>query len=324
MWAQTLSGPFRFEQVEVAAPDPASLAPGHVLLAPRAGGICGSDLPNFRGGLWPHPAAEDGWGATRAPGFPMHEVVGEVVASRHPAHSRGDLVVGWASMFDAIAEFVVTDGDGLAGYDPALPATTAVMLQPLACVLYAVEQLGDVSGQRVAVIGQGPIGLLFSAVLADRGATRVTGVDPVDRSDVAGVFAVDEVVTARAERWAAALPEADRPSVVVEAVGHQVSTLQPALDAVAAGGQVFYFGVPDDPVYPFDMMTFLRKNLTLRSGIALERRRVLAEAGAFLAAHPALREAYVTHVHPVADVEAAFTAAIAPRPGQLKIAVDMT
>ncbi|SHG24243.1 zinc-binding dehydrogenase [Geodermatophilus nigrescens] len=324
MWAQTLRGPFRFEQVEVAAPDPAALPPGHVLLAPRAGAICGSDLPNFRGGVWPHPAAEDGWGATRAPGFPMHEVAGEVVASRHPDHSPGDLVVGWASMFDAIAELVVTDGEGLAPYDPSLAPSTAVLLQPLACVLYAVEQLGDVTGQSVAVIGQGPIGLLFSSVLKARGAARVTGVDPVDRGDVAGVFGVDETVTARAERWAARLSDADRPSVVVEAVGHQVSTLQPALDAAAPGAQVFYFGVPDDPVYPFDMMTFLRKNLTLRSGVALERRRVLAAAGEFLAAHPELREGYVTHVHPVADVEAAFTAAISPRPGQLKIAVDMT
>jgi threonine dehydrogenase-like Zn-dependent dehydrogenase len=232
--------------------------------------------------------------------------------------------VGWASLFDGMAELVVTDGDGLARYDTGLPATTAVLLQPLACVLYAVEQLGDVSGRTVAVIGQGPIGLLFSHVLKARGAARVTGVDPVDRSDVASAFGVDETVTARAERWAAALSDADRPSVVVEAVGHQVSTLQPALDAVAFGGQLFYFGVPDDPIYPFDMMTFLRKNLTLRSGVTLERRRVLADAGTYLAAHPGLREGYVTSVQPIADVQAAFSAAIAPRPGQLKIVLDMT
>ena len=150
------------------------------------------------------------------------------------------------------------------------------------------------------------------------------GVDPVDRSDVASAFGVDETVTARAERWAARLSDAERPSVVVEAVGHQISTLHPALDAAAFGGQVFYFGVPDDPIYPFDMMTFLRKNLTLRSGVALERRRVLTDAGAYLAAHPRLQDGYVTHVHPVSDVQAAFSAAIAPRPGQLKIAIDMT
>ncbi|WP_217638009.1 hypothetical protein [Geodermatophilus poikilotrophus] len=51
---------------------------------------------------------------------------------------------------------------------------------------------------------------------------------------------------------------------------------------------------------------------------------MLADAGTYLAEHPALRDAYVTDVHPVVDVEAAFSAALAPRPGQLKIAVDMT
>ena len=51
---------------------------------------------------------------------------------------------------------------------------------------------------------------------------------------------------------------------------------------------------------------------------------VALDAGAYLAERPELRDSYVTHVHPVADVEAAFGAAIAPRPGQLKIAVDMT
>ena len=90
------------------------------------------------------------------------------------------------------------------------------------------------------------------------------------------------------------------------------------------GGQVFYFGVPDDSIYPFGMMTFLRKNLTLRSGVTLERRRVLADAGSYLTAHPGLQDCHVSHVHPVADVQAAFGAAIAPRPGQLKIAVAMT
>lgn len=48
MWAQTLSGPFRFEEVEVEAPDPTALSPGHVLLATRAGAICGSDLQGMR------------------------------------------------------------------------------------------------------------------------------------------------------------------------------------------------------------------------------------------------------------------------------------
>ena len=103
-------------------------------------------------------------------GFPIHEVVGEVIASRHPQSRDGDRVVGWASGFDGLMEHVVADGDGLAAYDLALAPQHAVALQPLACVLYAVEQLPDLEGRRVAVIGQGSIGLLFSYAAKASGA----------------------------------------------------------------------------------------------------------------------------------------------------------
>ena len=53
-------------------------------------------------------------------------------------------------------------------------ATTAVMLQPLACVRYAVEQLGDVSGQTVGVICQGPIGLAVRSSTSSSPTTRST------------------------------------------------------------------------------------------------------------------------------------------------------
>lgn len=323
MWAQRLAGPFRFEAVEVAAPRASDLGAGEVLLATRAGAICGSDLPSFRGTRSPHPADEAGRGGARPAGVPMHEVVGEVVASTHPDHAPGDLVVGWASAFDALAELVVTDGAGLAAYDRSLPAITAVMLQPLACVLYAVEQLGDVTGHTAGVVGQGPIGLLFSHVLTTRGAARVTGVDRVDRRDVAGLFGVDDTVTAPAQEWAAHLADVDRTDVVVESVGHQVSTMKACLDAAAPTGQVFYFGIPDDDVYPIDMMVLLRKNLTLRSGVTLERQRMLRAADAYLAAHAELREGYVSDVYEVSEVEKAFSAACLPAPGQLKLVLDL-
>ncbi|MCM3883878.1 zinc-binding dehydrogenase [Frankia sp. R82] len=323
MWAQMLTAPSIFERCDVDPPSAATLAPGEVLLETEAGGICGSDLPYVRGKYFAHPH-DRGGSVVRAPGFPLHEVVGRVAASCHPAHARGDRVVGWASRFDAIAELVVTAGEGLAGYDPSLPPTTAVMLQPLACVLYAVEQLGDIRGQCAAVIGQGPIGLLFSHVLKTRGAASVVGVDRVDRTATATIFGVDEAVTASAEGWVRHLGDADRPSVVIEAVGHQVTTLASCLAAVAFGGQIFYFGVPDDQIYPMDMMMLLRKNLTLRSGATIERRRVLAAADAYLAEHPRLREAYVSTVFAADDAQRAFETALAPRPGQFKIALSMS
>lgn len=193
------------------------------------------------------------------------------------------------------------------------------MLQPLACVLHAVERLPSIEGVRVAVLGLGPIGLLFGHVLASWDAARVVGVDRVDRSDVAAGYGFDEVVVASADRWAAHLPEADQPAVVVEAIGHQAGTLTDAVVAAAPRGVIFYFGVPDDPVYPLPMRTFLRKDLTLISGVTRDYARGIAEAEEYVRAYPDLLERYVTHVLPFEQAQEAYHLAERPAVGQRKV-----
>jgi threonine dehydrogenase-like Zn-dependent dehydrogenase len=302
------------------------LATGEVLLRVVAGAICGSDLPHFRGQV-PMPAA-GGVGASLfdahgepPPGFPLHEVVGEVIASRAGSVDVGTRVVGWASRVDGLSEYVVARADGLYPLDRRWPAHIGVLLQPLACVLSAVERLQQAAAPRAAVIGQGPIGLLFSHVLKSRGARHVIGVDRVDRTGVAEAFGVDEVVHASSDKWSGGLLDADRPDLVIEAVGHQTATLDNAVRAAAPGGEIFYFGIPDDAWYPFAMNGFLRKNLTLRAGGAADRRASLAEASAYLLDHQELAEIYVTHTFPFARAQQAFELASRPAPGRLKVSL---
>ncbi|OBB15769.1 alcohol dehydrogenase [Mycolicibacterium setense] len=320
MWSYRLVAPYTFERSEVSEPSPESLTDGQVLLDFLAAGICGSDLPGFRGTQGKLPG-DTGCCAAEMDGFPIHEIVGEVLASRHPDHRPGERVVGWASGFDGLMGRVIADGAGLVSYDPALAPELAVGLQPLACVLYAVEQLPDLRGRHVAVIGQGSIGLLFSYVAKAFGASRVTGVDPVDRSSVSAGFGVDDSVRATSDRWVRHLGPTGRPDIVIEAVGHQVATLNHALEACAFGGTVFYFGVPDDDSYPVSMRTMLRNNLTLKSGVTLDRQRVLRRADEFARAHPDLLPGYVTHTFGSGDVQAAFELACAPVPERVKIAI---
>lgn len=192
-------------------------------------------------------------------------------------------------------------------------------MQPLACVLYALEQLPDLAGRHVAILGQGSIGLLFSYTAKAAGAQQVTGVDPVDRSAVATTFGVDTMVRATSDRWVSQL--VDRPDIVIEAVGHQVATLNHAIQAASPGGTVFYFGVADDDSYPISMRTMLRNNLTLKSGVTLDRRRMLDLAGKFAAEHPELHAAYLTHTFDIDDVQAAFELACRPEPDRVKIAI---
>ncbi|OAN39668.1 zinc-binding dehydrogenase [Mycolicibacterium iranicum] len=320
MWSYRLIAPYTFTKSDVLPRSPESLCDGQVLLRFLAAGICGSDLPGFRGAKGRLPF-DTGKQAAEKDGFPIHEIAGEVIASRHPAHRQGDRVVGWASGFDGLMEEVVADGDGLVAYDTSLSPAHAVALQPLACVLYAVEQLPDLAGRHVAILGQGSIGLLFSHVAKASGAAHVTGIDPIDRADVGPSFGVDAVVRATSDRWVSHLMPDAKPDIVIEAVGHQVATLGHAIEAAAFGGTVFYFGVPDDDYYPISMRTMLRNNLTLKSGVTMERRRVLYKADTFAAEHPGLLDRYLTHTFGIDEVQAAFELASRPVPGRIKIAI---
>jgi threonine dehydrogenase-like Zn-dependent dehydrogenase len=323
VWSYRIIAPYSFQRTSIPDNTPERLADGQVLLRFLAAGVCGSDLPAFRGARGRLPG-DAGRSAAEKDGFPIHEVAGEVIASRHPDHRPGDLVVGWASGFDGLMELVISDGNGLAPYDPALSPAQAIGLQPLACVLYACEQLPDLAGRHVAIIGQGSIGLLFSYVAKAAGARRVTGVDPVDRQSQATAFGVDDAVRATSDRWVSQLAPGERADVVIEAVGHQVATLGHAIEAAAPGGTVFYFGVADDDAYPISMRTMLRNNLTLKSGVTLDRQRVLELAGKFADEHPGLLGTYLRHtfgVQDVRDVQAAFDLACRPVPDRIKIAI---
>lgn len=305
-------------------PDASGLADGEVLLRVLVGGICGSDLPYFAGGM--HALLADAApGAAGIPGYPMHEVVGEVVASRDAALEVGARVAGWASRSNALAQFVVNPGQDLHAYDATLDPLQAITLQPLACVIDAVNHLGDIDGALVTVLGQGSVGLLFSHVTKTRGARVVTGVDRVDRTECLADFKLDHFVHSSTDRWAATSAPAEPPDLVIEAIGHQVGTLTHAITSAAVNGQVYYFGIPDDEVYPVSMKAVLRKRLTLRSGWVLPatRQAALAQAEAYLHDSPGLAKALISHVFPFSDVPAAFEAAARPRAGQRKIAIQV-
>ena len=326
----SLQVPMRFAADEVPRPTPDDVGEGEVLLKMVTGGICGSDIPYFRGNIGtvvvggrdfgkPNP------GYVSTPGTPMHEVLGEVVASRHPQHRQGDLVVGWSLNFQGLRPYLITEGDEVFGYDRRWSPDVAINLQPLACVLYAVERLGDLRGKRVAVLGQGPIGLMFARLISEAGAAHVTGVDPIDHSQAAAAFGVDEFLQLNSHYWATRIDDADRPDLIVEAVGHNSYTLNDAITAVRSGGLVFGFGVPDDPAQSLNYFDFQHKDLTLVSGLTREHQRMLKAADDYLAADPELATNLTTDKFSIDDLEQVQTAydrANVPQTGRLKVVLS--
>ena len=315
MWAYRITAPGRFERADVPIPVPGE---GRVLVRLRAGGICGSDLPSFLGRRNPFV---DFLGE---PGYPLHEVVGEVVDGELAAGTR---IVGWAEGHHGLAEYFVSRVDAIIALDDddgELGDVEATVIQPLCTVLHQLDRIPDVAGRRVAVIGQGPIGLLFSHALKARGAAWVTGVDRVDRSDVAAAFGVDEIVWDDASAWARGLSEDVRPELIVEAVGHHAGPLEAAVDALADSGTVLAFGVPDESHYAFPFTAFFRKHATLLAGAANDRAAALADARAYLREHRELLAPYITNVVPIERAQEAFEVAVSPVAGRLKVVLAVS
>ncbi len=313
MWAYRATGPLSFERSSVARPAPADLVDGDVIVQLRVGGICGSDLSEARG-LMPTRTPASGLG-------PLHEIVGDVVYSTSDRVQVGQRVVGWVKDQHGLSEYVIATERQLLAVPAEFSDIDAVVAQPLACVICAADRLGDVSSQRAVVLGQGPTGLLFDQVIVDRGAV-VTGVDPVDRAALAAAMGAGFIhVSSRG--WAHQTMGDRRPDLVVEAVGHQTATFDHALQGVAPGGQVFVFGVNDDPYYPLNMEHLLRKNLALRAGITVDHARYLADAFDHLRRYPALAGTLVTHVFEVARLNEAYGTAADLQPDRGKVVITM-
>ncbi len=312
-WAYRVSAPYVFEVVQ--EPVPQALASGELLVELTAGAVCGSDLPVARGAVTPA-------GGPGQAGRPLHEVVGRVVATSHPDFSPGMRVVGWAAKEDALRQYFVTTG---ARVDPVrmdvsdAHATTA---QSVACLMTTFERLGPLEGRSVGIVGLGPFGLMASVIAKARGAGRIVGIDPVDRTTDAASLPLDEVITASSRVWAQQLRDQDRPDVVLEMVGHQASTLADAMNAVARKGTVVAFGVPDDDWYGLPLNRFFRHNGTLVTGVTTDHRAMLHLAQDFLVANPWFSEFFVTHVFAGTQVQEAFSMALQPKPGQRKVVID--
>ena len=54
------------------------------------------------------------------------------------------------------------------------------MAQPLGTVIYCLRKLGHWFNAEVAVVGQGPMGLLFTTMMRNLGAAQIIGIDQYD------------------------------------------------------------------------------------------------------------------------------------------------
>jgi L-iditol 2-dehydrogenase len=120
------------------------------------------------------------------------------------------------------------------------------MTEPLACVLRGLQETGVEIGDNVAVIGGGPIGLMFLQVAKAIGCNPIAVVKRDEQIAAARKFGAEEVVqisdrTDAVEAVRSLTPGGRGVDVVIEAVGRP-QAWQWAIDMVRKGGTVNLFG----------------------------------------------------------------------------------
>lgn len=196
MRAAVYAGDKRVEPADVPRPSP---GPGEVLVDVSHCGVCGTDVhmvtygwaqPGRIGGHeWSGVVREVGAGVTRWQ--PGDRVVGDPTwcgecafcRSGRPTLCRADgMVTGNMNVgAEAFAEVARASERGLYRIPPGLDLRTASLAEPLAVAMHGVTRSDVKPGQRVLVMGAGPIGLLTVAVLRARGVDDVTVSEPSDR-----------------------------------------------------------------------------------------------------------------------------------------------
>ncbi len=306
MKALQLVGPRIFEQLEVPIP---SLAPGPselLLIKSRWLSLCGSDISFFNGNkrYIQFPLAV---------GNPIHESVGEVVESQSDLFKPGEMVLaipegdqGLAEYYTALACKAIPLPEALAEHDDSC------LIQPLSTVLNAVDQLGELHGKSVAVVGLGSIGLFFCWLLKQRGAASITGIDPIPfRCSMAERSGANQTIALKSVQAVHAIQQLENElplfDICIEAVGHQTETLNDCLDLVKKQGTVLCFGVPDQLVYPIEYEVFFRKNATLLAVVTPDWSDYLARACELYQKYHTDLAWLVTHRIPIQEATRAFS-----------------
>jgi threonine dehydrogenase-like Zn-dependent dehydrogenase len=206
-----------------------------VLLRVRLVGICDTDLHLSRGYMGFR-------------GIPGHEFVGEtesgdrftaeINCSCHacptcragmPNHCPSRTVLGILGHDGAMAEWVAVPQANLHPIPPAMPDEIAVFAEPLAAAYRVPEQI-VLSGERVAVLGDGKLGLLCAWVARAVGArTTLVGKHP-EKLRLAGE-GIEAVELGVADSLARSF------DIVIEATGNPTG-LETALRLVRPAGTV--------------------------------------------------------------------------------------
>jgi 2-desacetyl-2-hydroxyethyl bacteriochlorophyllide A dehydrogenase len=160
-----------------------------------------------------------------------------------------------------LAARVVVPAEACHPISPAVPVELAALVEPLSTVVHGVARAKVFPGETVAVLGAGPVGLMFVALLRLAGATVVAVEPAAERAELARRLGADRVVDP--EDAASAVQEATGglgADAAVDAVGTQ---LPAALGLVRKAGRIVLFGMNAGATAELAQYPITRNELTV-------------------------------------------------------------
>ncbi|MCI8527540.1 MAG: galactitol-1-phosphate 5-dehydrogenase [Lachnospiraceae bacterium] len=205
--------------------DKPAMGKGEVLVAVKAAGICGSDIPRiYKTGAHVHPlipghefsgmvvgigeGVDCAWQGKRVGIFPLIpcgkckpclEKQFEMCRQYDYLGSRRD---------GGFAEYVTVPVNNLIALPEGVTYEEAAMLEPMAVAVHAMRRVGPKKTETIAVCGLGTIGLLLLMFLLE------------DREDKEGIFAIGNKEFQKQQAVALGLPEASYCDSRKEDVGN--------------------------------------------------------------------------------------------------------
>lgn len=352
--AVSTDDPMRFEIEEY---EPEVPGPGEALLRVRASGICGSDLHSYRDqSRWLSP--EGGWQAGRTPG---HEVSGEVaevgegVTALHEGQrvalqprpfcgtcsacraGRTELCRHSPGLFGeqmpgGCSEYLTVPAENLFRVEEDLDFAVAALAEPLAVAVHGhrvaaqLDPTRPTQGERVVVLGAGPIGLMSVFYASQAGAeVAVTYRYPQQaaaarRLGATYLFEADGDAEDELRAWAKEHPV----DLVMETVGGAANTPEVASRVARWGGRVLLLGVPARQV-TLPAQVILTKQLRIAATvfygyIGMQHDYELTTR--LLNQHRDLLSPLITHRFPLNEVAEGYAMAADKTSGAIKVSIQ--
>jgi len=312
-----------------------------VLIKVNATGVCGTDIHIYRG-EW----------KTSMPIILGHEFSGVIVETGRDVKNLkvGDPVVAEPNILcgscyfcrmsernyfcenlkatgvtinGAFAEYVKTKAENVYKVTEGFNLDEAALIEPLACCVRGIDQAKVRTGDTVAIVGAGPIGLILLQLVKLAGASMVIQTDMEDaRLKLARDLGADHTINVAEEDPVEAIKRLTGGygvDVAIEAVGSPKAITQ-AMKATRRGGRLNIFGVsPEDAVWEVKPFELYEKELTIttsyRSPFTFQRAVKIALSG------KVKLKPLISHIFRLEEIHRAFEVAEKRLEGAVKVLV---